>query len=141
VPPHRAAAPPHHHATTSVSPASAPHAWCIRRSAVVLEPKTLPLAGRHRVAGERATTLSHAWAARDDHVAARPARAHRTGRLHGWTGAPGRGPAGLPANHTWQAVGSRPIAAGRFRPNTVRWILNHFQLFLISKIVSNFQNW
>jgi hypothetical protein len=30
--------------------------------------------------------------------------------------------------------------AGRFRPNTVRQILNRFQLFFIPEIVSNFQN-
>jgi hypothetical protein len=32
------------------------------------------------------------------------------GRLRGWTGPPGRGPAGLLAGHAWQSAG--PSAAG-----------------------------
>jgi hypothetical protein len=60
--------------------------------------------------------------------------------LHSWTGPPGRGPAGLSADRAWQATGPRAIATGRLRPNTMRQILNRFQLFLISEIVSTFQN-
>jgi hypothetical protein len=55
--------PPHHRQTFSLRLASAPLAWRIHRLAVVLEPKTLPSASRHRAAGERATAPSRARAA------------------------------------------------------------------------------
>jgi hypothetical protein len=88
-----------------------PHlAHRIRRLDVVLEPKTLPSASCHRAAGERATPRA----------ATTPVRAQRAGRIHGWTGPPSRGPAGLPADRAWQAIGPRTVATGQFWPDTVR---------------------
>jgi hypothetical protein len=55
-------------------------------------------------------------------------------------GPPGRDPASLPVDRTWQATGPRAVVVGRFRPNTVRRILNRFQLFLIPENSANFQN-
>jgi hypothetical protein len=46
----------------------------------------------------------------------------------------------FPTGCTWQAAEPRTIVVGRFRPNTVRRILNYFQLFEILKIILNFQN-
>jgi hypothetical protein len=63
----------------------------------------------------------------------------RSARAASATGPVGQAVA-QPAFHAWQAAGPRAVATGRFRPNTVRQILNRFQLFFIPEIVPNFQN-
>jgi hypothetical protein len=57
----------------------------------------------------------------------------RAGRLSGWTGPPGHGPAGLLADHAWQAAGPRAVTAGQFWPNTVRQIFKSFLIILNSR--------
>jgi hypothetical protein len=54
---------------------------------------------RHRAAGEHATAPSRARSARGD----------RAGRLPRWAGLPGRGPADVSADHTWQAATPRGL--------------------------------
>jgi hypothetical protein len=63
-----------------------------------------------------------------------PGRAQHAGRICGWTEPPGRGPASLLADRAWQAAGPRTVDAGQFRPDTVRQILIHFQLFKFQKL-------
>jgi hypothetical protein len=81
---------------------------------------TLPPASHHQPLSDRATAPSRARAARGDHAPVRAQWHERTGSLRGWTGPPGRGPAGLPAGSVWQAAEPGTVAMGRFRPSTVR---------------------
>jgi hypothetical protein len=135
--------PPLHPVATpppSVSHASALLARRIRHLAMVLKPKTLPPASRHRATGKRATAPSRARVARGDPSAARgpPPRLDRATRP--W---PSR-PSGRPrvADHR-AAHGSREPDSARHCAavlNRFSIVLNSRNCFKIPKFIETFRN-
>jgi hypothetical protein len=90
---------------------------------------------RRRACGHRVVTTPRV----------RPARAPRSrvaGHLLGWTGLPGRGPAGLSVDRVWQVTTPCTVAPGQFPAqycardlNAFPFVLNNRKQFKLSKFV------